>query len=315
MSRWAGRRERGHPVIAWLVLRIALSLGWRKAHVLLYPIVLFYLIGAPEARRASRFFLRRALDRPVRIRDTKRHFLTFAEVLLDRLFLVAGETAGFRLQITGLDALREQLGRGRGCLLLSAHLGSFEALRAFGHTAPVRAHALMRRADAGPYTAFLDAANPKLLQDVITLEEPDAMLRVQEALQRGEIVGMLADRAPREERSIEVPFFGRPALFPSGPIIVAAALQASVMLTFCPRVGQRAYAIEFVPFADRMSLPRPQRSEALADWVGRFAAALEAQVRAAPYNWFNFYDFWNEAGPLAAADARVAGRRPVGRLA
>jgi predicted LPLAT superfamily acyltransferase len=31
--------------------------------------------------------------------------------------------------------------------------------------------------------------------------------------------------------------------------------------------------------------------------VERFAAVLEQHCRAAPYNWFNFFDFWKPQVP------------------
>jgi predicted LPLAT superfamily acyltransferase len=41
-----------------------------------------------------------------------------------------------------------------------------------------------------------------------------------------------------------------------------------------------------------MDEDREMRDEAVASCVRRYAARLEAHARAAPENWFNFYDFW-----------------------
>jgi predicted LPLAT superfamily acyltransferase len=35
--------------------------------------------------------------------------------------------------------------------------------------------------------------------------------------------------------------------------------------------------------------------DVLRDLVERYAARVEHHCRTAPYNWFNFYDFWNAA--------------------
>ena len=37
---------------------------------------------------------------------------------------------------------------------------------------------------------------------------------------------------------------------------------------------------------------RSRRDAALQSWVEGYAQQLERQCRLAPYNWFNFYDFW-----------------------
>jgi len=54
------------------------------------------------------------------------------------------------------------------------------------------------------------------------------------------------------------------------------------------------YDLYCEPLADRIVLPRgAAREEALAAWASRYAARVEHHCRLAPYNWFNFYDFWS----------------------
>ena len=55
----------------------------------------------------------------------------------------------------------------------------------------------------------------------------------------------------------------------------------------------------FEPFAERVAIPRGQRGPALDALLTRYAQRLEHYVRVAPYNWFNFHDFW--ARPVAGS--------------
>jgi predicted LPLAT superfamily acyltransferase len=58
-------------------------------------------------------------------------------------------------------------------------------------------------------------------------------------------------------------------------------------------------------------LPRHARKEALHAEVQRFATRLEAHVRDAPYNWFNWHDIWNvesDAGESRVDRAAVSRR-------
>ena len=57
------------------------------------------------------------------------------------------------------------------------------------------------------------------------------------------------------------------------------------------------------PFAERIELPRRARAEHLAVWTQRYAARLEHYCCKAPYQWFNFYDFW--ACPSGGASGRT----------
>src|SRR5207244_2605294 len=67
--------------------------------------------------------------RPPRLTDLWRHHFTFATTVLDRVYFVDGRFADFDIEVRGLELLRRTLAKGRGCLLLGAHLGSFELLR------------------------------------------------------------------------------------------------------------------------------------------------------------------------------------------
>ena len=75
---------------------------------------------------------------------------------------------------------------------------------------------------------------------------------------------------------------------------LAAILHAPVVLAFGLWRGPRRYLLRFERFAERIDLPRARREEALRDWLARYAARLAETCRAHPYNWFNFYDFWED---------------------
>lgn len=292
---WARTPERGNAAVLRLMTRIALGLGWPVAHALLHPVTLFFLLTAPAPqRRAMRRYLTRALGRPARGRDLWRLWFCFASTMLDRVFLLTGRTAAYRVEIEGLDLLRDAAARGQGLVLLGAHMGSFDALRAIGGAgAPVEVRMLMHRG-GGAADALFDSLDPARGASVIHLGSPEAMLAASEAIARGGIVGLLADRAARPERMVPTPFLGAPAPFPGGPMTLAAILRAPVVLGFGLRTGPRRYTLRFEPFADAISLPRQEREGALAGWLARYAGRLGEVCRAHPYNWFNFYDFWGE---------------------
>ncbi|HUN39902.1 MAG TPA: acyltransferase [Acetobacteraceae bacterium] len=290
---WSQRRERGSGVLVRLMIVLSLKLGWAAGQALLYPITLYFYLFSPTARSASRGFLARVLPRSPGGADILRHIFSFSCVLLDRIFLLSNRTDGFAIDTTGLDDVTAALDQSRGCLLLGAHLGSFEALRCFGRQSPVPVKVLMYRANGGAYTDLVEALDPALCEDIIEIGTPEAMLRVHESLQRGEIVGVLGDRAPRGEKLVTVPFLGDPAPFPIGPLLLSAALTAPVVLFFGIRTGPRRYTLHFEHFADRIALDRGNRAAQTASCVQLYASRLEHFCRRYPFNWFNFYDFWD----------------------
>ena len=299
---WASQRERGSKALIRLMLWITLTLGWRAGTALLFPITGYFYLASPAARAASRDYLGRVLGRPATGADVLRHLFTFAAVIVDRVFLLSGRLCGFAIDVQGLDTLTAILGRGQGCVLLGAHAGSFDVLRAVGRDAPVAVRPLMYREHWGAMTPLLEALDPALTSAIIEIGRPDTMLRVQESLAKGEIVGILADRAPNERRFVAARFLGAAAYFPAGPFVVAGLLGAPVVVFHGVRTGPRRYQVRFEPFADRLVLKRATRQRDLEDAVARFAACLETVCRAHPFNWFNFYPFWEKPGHGTAGE-------------
>ena len=318
-TAWTSQPERGAGALLRAALWCVQWGGWPLGRLLLLPITAWFLATSRSARAASRGYLGAALGRPARLRDVARHFHTFASAVLDRFFLVSGRLRSFSIGTEGLEHVTAILASGRGCILLGAHLGSFEVLRAVAQTCPVPVWALMFRRNGGALTALLDRIAPDLTDSILDIGDFDSMIRAHECVERGEIVGILADRSPTGHRQVMAPFLGSPAGFPSGPFILASTLAAPVVLFHAVRTGPRRYSVRFEPFADRVVLRRASRPVDLEVYVARYAAALERACRAHPFNWFNFYPFWGPkngdtpipAGPAAArtvADARAPGQ-------
>jgi predicted LPLAT superfamily acyltransferase len=301
MSRgWIEQRERGSPAALALIRWIALHLGRRVGRVLLYPTTLYFVLTSPTTRNASRQFLSRALDGAPTWRDVFRHHFCFAATILDRVFLLAGRFGIFEIAVDGAEILLDRVAAGQGCILLGSHLGSFEVLRAIGvseRRLPIRV--LMHRDHNATIARVLDAINPAVARTVIDLGAPGATLMVRDALERGEVVGVLGDRVDGSSRTARVRFLGVEADFPLGPLLLASVLRVPVILFFGLYRGGRRYDVHFELLAESLACDRSKRDLELTQWVQRFARRLEHYARAAPFNWFNFYAFWQASGDAA----------------
>ncbi len=307
-ARWASGREHGSSSLIRLIIWLTLRLGRPVGQALLYPVTAYFVAALPRARRASRDYLARVLGRPARPSEIWRHFFTFACVILDRVSFLAGRTTRFHVRVSGFETLVGAVEAGRGCILLGSHLGSFEVLRVLGRQSPVPVKTLMYRGATGALSHLIEALDPELRRHVIEIGSPDAMLRVRESLARGEVVGILADRAPSTRRSAMVDFLGAPAALPTGPIALAASLDVPVVLFFGLRIGPRDYRIVLERFADRITLG--PGGPALREWTARYAERLATHCHAHPFNWFNFYDFWEQQrdATASAGSGRAAAR-------
>lgn len=297
---WQGQRERGSPVLVRLMLRIALGLGRGPARLLLYPITLYFLLTGRAARRASRRYLRRVHGREPRLGEVFAHLHTFASVILDRVFFLSGQTQGLDIRFHGVDQIKPLIDAGRGCVLLGAHLGSFDALRALAVAhGDVGLKVLMYPQHNAFITRLLEELNPGVSETVIPLGGIDTLFRVQAELEAGAPVAMLGDRLAESRKVVTCPLFGDPARFPAGPMLMAATLHAPVVLFFALYRGGNRYDIHFERLGDPVTLATDDRKASLAEWTGRYVARLEHYARLAPYNWFNFYDFWDDEAKRA----------------
>ena len=303
---WTQQAERGAPGLTRLGMAIIRRFGWQAGRPLARTVAAWFFVTSPAARAASRDYLGRVLARPVRNREVAHHFASFAAAVLDRVMLTCGRGSEFHVDVAGLPALVDTLARPSGAILLGAHLGSFEILRTLAAKAPVPVWALMYRSNGGALTALLDKAAPMLRDRVIEIGDTASMLIARECIERGEMVGILADRGPSGCRTVAVPFLGGTAPFPTGPFLLAAMLHAPVFLCYGIRIGPRRYRIGIEPFAEAITLRREHRQADLAGYVGRYAAALERLCRANPYQWFNFFPFWTEPHDPVPARARAA---------
>ena len=292
--RWAALPERGTPASLRLIAWIAMHVGRWAARLLLYPITLYFVVSRHAARRVSYEYLRRVGNRRSRWWHVFRHFHCFAATILDRVYFLRGEFEHFNVTLHGKEMLHRQMETDRGCILLGAHLGSFEVLRTLGVTQrnfPLKV--LMDVEHNQNVTRFLDALNPKIASTVIIPDRPDTLLRVKESLDAGFFIGMLGDRALSGDKTTECQFLGAPAVFPAGPILLAGMMHCPIILFFGLYRGGKRYDIYFEQFAHEIILNREHRTEEIHDWMQRYARRLEHYARLAPYNWFNFYPFWD----------------------
>ena len=255
------------------------------------PLIRFMAwLSLAAGRRASRDFLSRALGREPTRREVFRHFFTFATTVHDRIYLLRGRADLLEVEVHGAGVFDAQ-----GALLMGAHFGSFEAMRAAGRIHGHRRVAMaMYEENARKVMGVLGAISTTANEDIVALGRVGSMLDVRDRLDEGQLVGVLADRTLGDEPTIEVDFLGAPARFPTGPMRMAAVLRRRVIFMVGTHLGGNRYDVRFEPLVDFSAGTEPgNRDDRVNGAVRAYAARLEHYARHAPYNWFNFFDFWS----------------------
>lgn len=299
-SDWRRQQERSNLAILKLMVWISLTFGRRIGRLVLHGIAAYFVLFAPRARRASRAYLERALGRWAEWLDGYRHVFSFASTIHDRIYLLNDRFDLFDIEVHGAEALLAALEKQPGALLIGAHLGSFEALRAVGRSrAGLKVAMLMYEENARKINSTLQAINPKAGEDILPLGRVDSMLAARDKLEQGYLVGMLADRglgdpALGTDSTVDCEFLGKMAPFPLGPWRLAAMLRRPVFFMTGLYLGSNRYQIHFEALADFSTVQRVDRDQAIRAAMRAYADRLSHYCRIAPYNWFNFYDFWQK---------------------
>jgi predicted LPLAT superfamily acyltransferase len=300
-AAWRRRPERGSELLLRAMARLSLRWGRAPLRPLVHLIAAYYFLFAPRARGAMRAYLRRALGRRPGARDRYRLILAFATTIQDRLFLLAGRREQFQISLEGEGLIRAAIRSGAGALLFGAHMGSFEILRSLADIEPGLEVAMaMYEDNARKLNAALAAAEARDPPRIIALGQVDAMLRLRESLDRGALVGVLADRTLTDGASLPVEFLGATARLPLGPFRAAALLRRKVLFMLGLYRGGAHYHIVFAPLADFTTIEAAERPAAIEAALRHYALLLERHCRADPYNWFNFFDFWPPPVPEPA---------------
>lgn len=289
---WTRREERGNRFALVVMRWLSLSFGRGISRTVLHFVAAYFTLAIPSVRRSSKDYLRKCLKKNPSLIDVFRHISAFASTIHDRVYLFNGRQDLFDVTATGTEALHADIAKHGGVLLLGAHFGSFEMTRAASrHLPDLTVYMAMYSENARKILDALAAISPSARQNIIELGGIDSLLTAHLRLSEGAVVGVLADRAVRSDEFVPIGFLGAPAPFPTGPFRFAALLRRPVYFMAGIYQGKNRYEIRF----ERLSDPSqaPQDRSARTDQIRlNYVAALERHCRLAPYNWFNFYDFW-----------------------
>ncbi|HEY2145931.1 MAG TPA: hypothetical protein VGH12_07690 [Steroidobacteraceae bacterium] len=301
-AEWTNRRERGSLGMLRIMAFLSLRLGRHLSRIILYGIAVYFFLFGPSARRHSRRYLSLALRRTPRARDRFLQILSFATTIHDRVYLLNGRDDVFNITLDGAAQVLERTANGEGVLLLGSHMGSFEVVHSLGRREPqLHVSMAMYEENARKISGILAAINPAYVPDIVSLGRIDAMLNIAERLGRGGCVGILSDRTLGGEPMQAVTVLGETAYLPTGPMRAAAILRCPVFFMAGLYRGKNNYHVVFEPIADFSAASGRGRVLAVHAAIARYAALLDRYCRSDPYNWFNFFDFWQRAPEKGSA--------------
>ncbi|MGK0359669.1 MAG: KDO2-lipid IV(A) lauroyltransferase [Bradymonadia bacterium] len=254
----------------------------------------------PIRRRIARDNLQRALGTTPR---ATRRLVRLAYRHYGRALAEALRSAGGRpppIEVRGEATLRAALAEGRGVLVLSAHLGNFEALVRAAGRFDVPVHVITKR--------FSGRASQRgwqrIRHDGPSFFGAGSARAIHAALARGEIVADVLDQHAPPGRAVWVPFFGRVAATMPDLVRLAHQSGAPIVPLFTRRSAGRHIVTVHAPI---------ELTGALVEDVARCVAQVEAAIQAQPTQWLWIHRRWKPI-PADIQAALVDGRAGLRRV-
>jgi predicted LPLAT superfamily acyltransferase len=306
-ARWEQISEAGSQWTLDAMRWILRHLGRRLTLVVAGFTSAFFVLRRGEARRASWRYLERVAATPEgraalgdsgsRLKFVLRHFYEFCLSIYDRMVVWSGALDSMEFEHDGSGELFELAAKGEGALLIGAHIGSLDMMGFVAREHELKVNVVAFQKNAERINAFFESLGAENVR-MIQLEPGSvrAAFEVRACIERGESVSIMADRVPpgTAERSASVSFLGRPARFPLGPFLLAGVLGCPVYLALCVRTGDMSYTTVMRPIASATKVPRKDRDQWARELLARYVALIEAICQRYPFQWFNFFDFWQE---------------------
>ena len=294
MPRWQGK-SKGTPLGYRIFVFVIRTFGLKPAYVLLRFVAFYYLLfswsSSKHIYRYFRRFHRYGLIRSVI--SIYRNYYIFGQTLLDKVIVMAGIENKFTYDFDGEDNLREIVKSGRGGILLSGHVGNWEAAGHLLKRLNTRINVVMFDGEHQQIKEYLERVTGGHKLNIILIKQDIShVYAMGEALQKNELICLHADRFLEGNKTTLIKFLGDEAPFPLGPFLLAASFKVPVSIVFAFKESKKHYHF----FGS--SLLTRENNEAKDDFIScltlAFVKELEEKIKIYPEQWFNYYNFWRK---------------------
>ena len=318
-SHWAKKDEKGSLQGMKIMLACYKVLGKRGAYALLYPVILFFFISSKQARQESQRFLQRvwasqcSKELPPTLLTTFKHLMNFGRAMVDRFGAWSNDMQHNELYIHNEDSVdrilslkaQEEGQPKRGCVFFTSHLGNVDVMRGLLQRYPnLKLTVLLFAENAVKINALMKELSGSSALNIISVAQitPATAMMLNDRIEAGECVAIAVDRTQPQDPSMPVnsvpnsmsgDFLGMPAIFPTGPFILASLLDCPVYTLFCI-YDQGQYHLHLRHFSEKINLPRRKRGALLPALVQQYSDELAYFAKRYPLQWFNFFNFWQE---------------------
>lgn len=293
MSLWQGKSKGtkgGYSIFVWILKK----LGVFPAYFLLRFVTVYYFLFSIRSSRAIYYYFHNRLrySRHSSIFKIYSNYFLFGQSLIDKVVIMSGIPNPFTFNFDGEENLRKIIAMGKGGILLSAHIGSWEAAGHLLKRLNTRINIVMYDGEQQKIKEYLNTVLGERnlnINIIIIRDHISHIYEINEAFNKNELICMHADRFLEGNRTVPFNFLGEDALFPLGPFLLAAQFKVPVSFVFSLKETPSHYhffASEVKEYAD------VSKKINIQNIVADYVREMEKKVKSYPLQWYNYYNFW-----------------------
>ncbi|WP_152268764.1 LpxL/LpxP family acyltransferase [Agriterribacter humi] len=294
MPSWRGKSS-GNRLGYSIFIAVLKTFGVQPAYVLLRVVSLYYFLFAWKSSRHILYYFQKRLGYSFgrSITALYKNYYCFGQSLIDKIAIMSGMAKRFSFDFDGEAHLHQLVSLQKGGLLLSSHIGNWEAAGHLLERLNTRINVVMFDGEHQKIKDYLTSVTGERNARIIVIKNDlSHIYAINEALKNKELVCIHADRFVEGNRTLIADFLGKAARFPAGPFVLAAQFKVPVCYVFAMKEGNTHYhfystAIKMYDYGDKTT--------AMQQMLSDFTAEMEKKVKQYPAQWYNYYDFWANA--------------------
>jgi len=191
-----------------------------------------------------------------------------------------------RITVHGWHNYEDAIKKGKGVILVTAHLGSFDITSQILASHSVKTTVIV---EAQEPAAFSDHVTSLRKSKGLTFVpvQPGVLSIIMQTLDRGETVGLVCDRDITRD-GFKTTFFGEETTIPVGAVRIAMRTGAAIVPAFNFRRNGKSYEAYVEPALEIIS----DGYDAVAKNMQQLIGAMEKFIRTCPEQWVVLSPIW-----------------------
>jgi predicted LPLAT superfamily acyltransferase len=295
MPGWSGKSKGGALGYRFFILLIR-NTSFQFTYFFIHIVAFYYLVFS--SKKAMKFYFREIHEfgKWKTVKSIYRNYCLLGEILVDKVAMLSGIDKGFTFSFEGEHHLQSMSEQGRGGVLIGAHMGNWEVAGQLLDRIDTPVNIVMVEAEHESIMKTLDKVivNRKI-RIIPQKEDYSHLFLINDAFKRNEFVVIHGDRYLPGTNTVTMPFMGKSAQFPSGPLYLASKHEVPVSFVYTLKESSSHYHFfateaKIFPYPSKIKT----RKAEIRKMMDSYVESLEIMVRKYPLQWFNYYQFWNE---------------------